>query len=126
MAAEDIAFDNTELDVGGATAMERLPSDVIADLSPHQRQALVTAIEPQQAKNSFPIDLRISIPFFGSRAFVALIAGSCQRGPERQTVDRDIHPVATLGNLAVSFFTLIGMLCTAFVVLGAWGGVLSF
>jgi len=49
----------------------------------------------------YPINLRITVPFYPRYLFVTLIIGSEKRGRDRLRGERDRHPVGTVGNLLV-------------------------
>ncbi|MFC1674124.1 hypothetical protein ACFL12_08350 [Pseudomonadota bacterium] len=52
---------------------------------------------------SHPIDIRLSLPFVGTRFYMTIVAGRERRRPQRRDVDRESYPLATLGN---ALFTL--------------------
>ena len=54
----------------------------------------------------YPVNLRVTIPFYPRPLFVTLIIGPERRGNDRLREERQRHPVNTWGNL--------------FVVVGAW------
>ena len=49
----------------------------------------------------YPVNLRITIPFYPRSLFVTLIIGPERRGTDRLREERARHPVNTWGNLAV-------------------------
>ena len=49
----------------------------------------------------YPVNLRVTIPFYPRPLFVTLIVGPERRGIERLREERKRHPVNTWGNLAV-------------------------
>ena len=49
----------------------------------------------------YPVNLRITIPFYPRPLFVTLIIGQERRGTDRLREERERHPVNTWGNLAV-------------------------
>lgn len=52
---------------------------------------------------SHPIDIRLSLPFVGTRFYLTIVAGRERRRPQRRVEDRESYPLATLGN---ALFTL--------------------
>lgn len=71
----------------------------------------------------YPVDLRLTIPFYPRPLFVCLIIGRERRSAERRAEERALHPLETWGNFAVS--TIVGMaLGIAILFLGiALGGL---
>jgi hypothetical protein len=49
----------------------------------------------------YPVNLRITIPFYPRFLFVTLIVGSEKRGPSRLRSERGRYPVRTWGNVLV-------------------------
>ncbi len=62
----------------------------------------IARIETPPAK--FPVDLRLTIPFYPKPIFVALIMGREKRGPERLHEERLRHPLEGWGNIVCAFF----------------------
>ena len=54
-----------------------------------------------------PINIRFSVPFFGRRFYLAVLAGQERRPAERLKADRTKHPLATRAN--VIFLSLCGV-----------------
>lgn len=50
-----------------------------------------------------PVDMRLTIPFLGSRFYFTFVAGREQRAPERRLEERKQYPVLTFGNLFFAF-----------------------
>ena len=48
-----------------------------------------------------PVNIRLSIPFFGARYYLTLVAGKEKRSPERLREEKRKHPLATRANIAV-------------------------
>lgn len=82
-----------------------LPPHIAASLDPQQLDALQVAFHQalleQTRRRRHPVDLRISLPFIGSRFYLVLLAGPERRSRERLASDRQLHPIWTLGNLMV-------------------------
>lgn len=62
-------------------AAHRIPADILALLTEAQRQKLIEAVTPRQSPHR--IDFRTSIPFFGRRYYLTILAG-----PERRSLER--------------------------------------
>ena len=60
----------------------------------------------------YPVNLRITIPFFPRRIFLTLIVGTEKREPVRLRAERKHHPVDTLGNL-IAVTMALGILSIA-------------
>jgi hypothetical protein len=99
---------NAPSDADSAAALARLPSDILASLSPAQRAQLAKLLD-RPPRTPYPISLRLSLPFV--RSFIAVIGGPERRSPERLAAEAKRHPVATLANLA--FITLLTVVFTA-------------
>lgn len=67
-----------------------------------------------------PVNIRLSLPFFGERYYFTLVAGKERRSDERLADEKAKHPLATRGNILVlaglgtvtglAFWTLIQFL----------------
>ncbi len=54
-----------------------------------------------------PVNIRFSVPFFGRRFYLTVVAGQERRPAERLKADRAKHPLATRAN--VIFLSLCGV-----------------
>jgi hypothetical protein len=54
----------------------------------------------------YPINLRITIPFFPRSIFITIIVGQEKRGRDRLAEERARHPVNTWGNVITVTMTL--------------------
>jgi hypothetical protein len=79
--------------------LKSLPPDVVASFNSNQLKAMSSAI--RQDAHQHPVDLRVSIPFFWKRFYLVLLIGPERRTAERLKVDRQNHPVWTVGNASV-------------------------
>ena len=86
--------------------LARLPSDLSNDLSDDQKQVLCGAVEQAWRKHS--VDLRLSVPMFGARYYLTLVAGKDNRCPIRTAKNKEHYPFKTVGN--VLFFLGIASL----------------
>jgi hypothetical protein len=55
---------------------------------------------PDATPSRYPVNIRITIPFFPRPFFLTLIIGSERRGRDRLREERKRHPLNTWGNLA--------------------------
>ena len=83
--------------------MARLESPIANSFSPEQKDALARAFAP--GWNRHPVNIRVSMPWVGGRFYLTLIGGKERRDTHRRTLERQRHPVATIGN----FFFVIGL-----------------
>ncbi|MCW8835289.1 MAG: hypothetical protein OQJ99_02845 [Rhodospirillales bacterium] len=73
-----------------------------------------------------PIDLRFSLPFFGTRFYLTVVGGREQRTPERISVERKKYPLRTVANLffflgiATIFYT------TALIAMAVHSAIIEF
>jgi hypothetical protein len=91
--------------------LDRLPPEVLETFTPEQRAALWGAAKPSSWRHH-PIDIRISLPFFGFRLFMTVISGLERRSFNRRRRDSRTHPFFTLSNvifLAVMFIGAVAL-----------------
>lgn len=73
-----------------------------------------------------PINIRISLPFFGRRFFLTILGGSEKRSRERLAVERLSHPLKTASNiLFITGFALI-FYVVAFVAIAIQSSIIEF
>jgi hypothetical protein len=60
----------------------------------------------------YPVNLRVTIPFYPQPLFVTLIIGREKRNPDRLREERERHPLQTWGNL-VALATTWSVFCIA-------------
>lgn len=51
---------------------------------------------------SYPIDIRVTVPFLPRPFFVTLVVGRERRAPARLREERRRHPLMTAGNIAAA------------------------
>lgn len=85
--------------------MLRLPRNVRRSLDHEQLLALRQAAE-EMAWGEHPIDIRVTLPFPGSRRYLVLVGGKERRDPSRRSQERLRHPLVRVGNI-VSFFVFL-------------------
>ncbi|MDH5188441.1 MAG: hypothetical protein OEW37_05725 [Rhodospirillaceae bacterium] len=82
-------------------------------------------IQKQGGWKSHPINFRFSLPFFGKRFYLTLVAGGEQRSPQRISEERAKHPVLTAGNVFFSFGITTVFLFLAVVALAMQSAILE-
>lgn len=85
----------------------RLPSHVVDSLDEAQRSAIHDVVSAATWR-THPIDIRYSLPFFGRRFYLTVVAGEEKRMPDRQRVAHQDKPKLSLANLF--FFMGLGAL----------------
>lgn len=78
--------------------MRYIPADVLAGLSPAQRQAIRRALTEAPWQN-YPVDIRFTVNLPFSPFFVTILAGPERRDAGRRAADRRRHPFNRPGNL---------------------------
>jgi len=76
----------------------RLPDWVIDTLSSEQKEAIHQAAVDPTWKHP-PINIRLSVPFFGRRYFVTVVGGEGKRSAERRARERHNYPLRTAANV---------------------------
>ena len=77
--------------------MDKLAPELRESLSETQRRALREAFSSATWRRQ-PVDIRLSLPLFASRYFVAIVAGREKRPRARRRAERVFHPLSTIGN----------------------------
>lgn len=98
--------------------MDRLPAAVRVTLTPMQLDAISDALVPEPKRHV--IDYRISLPLFGRRYYLTILAG-----PERRSVDRLAREAQVRARRTATFYAvaLVIAACVAFVALVVAGYV---
>ena len=112
----DLTFEKPhDLDPSGLfdAIVQRLPEHVRDSFSEDQTEAIRHAAEQCQWGNH-AVDMRLSIPFPGSRYYIALVGGKERRNATRRETERSRHPLMTRGNIV-----LIALLSMFGAMLGA-------
>ncbi|MGO1119433.1 hypothetical protein ACTL6U_12035 [Rhodovibrionaceae bacterium A322] len=76
---------------------DALEPDVRSSLSENQVEGIRDAYK-RTAWRSHPVDIRLSVPFFGRGFYFTLVAGPERRSSARVRQERSKHPLATLNN----------------------------
>jgi len=73
---------------------------VRASLSPEQEAAIRAAVGTTRWSDH-PVDLRLSLPMPGLHFYMALVGGRERRSRARLRHERRLHPLVSLGNVAI-------------------------
>ncbi|WP_052716011.1 hypothetical protein [Magnetospira sp. QH-2] len=76
----------------------RLPAQVVDSLDDDQKTAIHQVVT-ESTWRTHPIDIRYSLPFFGRRYYLTVVAGEEKRTPQRRQVHEDAPSRLSLGNL---------------------------
>lgn len=92
----------------------RLPPWVVDTLSNDQREAIHRVVADSEW-NRPPVNIRMSLPLFGRRFFMTVVAGEEMRSTARRRHDRNRYPLRTLANIFffVGIATLFYMVALA-------------
>lgn len=96
--------------------LERLPEEIRASLTPDQEQAVLAAAR-LDSWDLHPVDIRLSVPWFGRRFYMVLVAGGERRSSARLKTERRSRPLWSLPNL--SFLLIMSLAAGLF-----WSAVL--
>lgn len=107
-----------QIDAAANSLLKNMPPQVQDSFTPAQRRAIGAAITQSKTRD-FLVNLRLSL--FGT--FLNIIIGRENRNPVRQAHERERHPLATPGNLAMlaligTFGMTVGWMSYQFVVHG--------
>lgn len=78
--------------------LDRVPSHVADSFTPEQRAALYGALKPK-SWSPHPVNIRLTIPFFGRSYFLTIVAGHEKRSKERLRRQKRIFPLQRVGNI---------------------------
>ena len=73
-----------------------------------------------------PIDLRFSVPFFGTRFYLTVVGGREQRTPERISVERKKYPLRTVANLFFFLGIATVFYTTALIAMAVHSAIIEF
>ncbi len=68
--------------------------------------AETSAFQRPASAGRYPINLRMTIPFFPRKLFITIIVGQEKRGRDRLAEERARHPINTWGNVLTVTVTL--------------------
>ncbi len=102
--------------------LRRLPANILSTLTPLQLDAISDALIPDAPTHA--IDYRVSIPFFGKRFYITLLAGRERRSLARLAREAQLHAkhigaFYAFALLVLGCFTLIGSVLIGYVVKSA-------
>ena len=80
-----------------AGVFDRLPSHILDGLSREQRTAIGAAL--RDGANPPPVNIRLSLPFFGGGVYFNVLAGRERRNRARIELQRQANPLRTAGNM---------------------------
>ena len=78
--------------------LDRMPSRMAGTFTGEQRAALYRALKAESWRNH-PVNIRLSIPFFGKGFYLTLVAGREKRAKARLKRQKRIFPLHRLGNI---------------------------
>ena len=81
-----------------ADQLEKVPQAVAETFTSEQLAALRNAVKPFTWRKH-PINIRITLPFFGRRFFLTLVGGLEHRGSDRIVRERTANPLGTPSNI---------------------------
>lgn len=105
--------------------LDRLPEALRASLTPEQKRAFATVVEPAPS-STHPVDLRVTVPVPGRPMFLSVLAGPERRSKDRRSIERRRHPLHTLGNIIFLGSSLFGLYALGLMAFLAAGSVLEF
>lgn len=102
--------------------LRRLPASILSSLTPVQLDAISDALIPDPPTHA--IDYRVSIPFFGRRFYVTLLAGRERRSLARLAREAQLHAkhiaaFYAFALLALGCLTLVGTVLIGYVMKSA-------
>ena len=102
--------------------LRRLPASVLATLTPVQLAAISDALIPDAPAHA--IDYRVSVPFFGKRFYITLLAGRERRSLARLAREAQLHAkhiaaFYAFALLILGCLTLIGTVLLGYVMKSA-------
>ena len=120
---ESILQETLEPESGGGgdhsnDILSRMPDSIRATFNAEQIAAIRAAT--QEDWSSHPVNIRLRIPLLLHRGYLTLVAGICHRSPDRRSIERQVHPLRTLGNIL-----FVGG-CAALIYLLVIAGLLFF
>lgn len=120
--AAEIAAD---IPVEGNWLFDRLPPWVMDTLTTEQKEAIHDVVA-DPTWSDHPVNVRLSMPWFGRSFYMTVVAGREKRGKERRKRERSRYPVRTVANIFffIGLVTLFYML--ALVGLALHSAILEF
>lgn len=104
--------------------LRAIDPEVRRSLSPQQEAAIRTAAGRSPWQGHL-VDIRLSLPIPGLRCYLTMVAGQEKRSAPRRRQDRALHPLNSLGNVAVFTGATIAVGLMAFGLLSVAAGLFS-
>lgn len=105
----------------GEQVLGRLDPELRAQMTPELEAALRRAAGTD-GWGAHPIDLRLTLPWFGGPIFLAVVGGPERRSPQRRRRERQKRPLISLGNVAlfmgVGVTAILAFLAVALLAMG--------
>jgi len=81
----------------GNDILSRLSEEIRTGLTMEQKTAIRQAT--REDWGGHPVNIRFNIPLLFKRGYITMVAGICQRDPDRRHQDKEVHPFRTIGNI---------------------------
>jgi|TARA_R110002072_G_scaffold9326_8_gene45515 hypothetical protein len=104
---------------------DALEPEIRSSLSDNQVEGIRDAYK-RTAWRSHPIDIRLSVPFFGRGFYLTIVAGPERRSSARVRQERAKHPLATLNNAFFIGLVSLGSLGALVLLVAFLTGALVF
>ena len=101
----------------------QLSPDTLESLSESQKQALHEAITDPKAGP--PVNIRLTIPFWGRQFYLTVLSGQEKRSWGRRRHERSHYPLRTLANIFFSIGFAVAFYAIALVALALFSAVLE-
>lgn len=97
------------------------PEDADRSLETEDSQDSTERSDTGRGWKPYPVNIRVTIPFPFGRWFFTVVGGPERRDPKRRAVERQKHPLFTLGNLFFLFIVgaVIGTAVAVLMINGA-------
>jgi len=95
-----------------------LPDGIRESLTESQCEAMAKTLG-QRAWSRHPINVRLSMPLFGNRYYLAIVGGQERRSPKRIADERNRHPISAASHVffGMGLITLCGFAALVAMVL---------
>lgn len=115
--ADAMATDPVRRGMPANMLFARLPARVVATLTNEQKDAIRRALGDPAWRHP-PVNVRLSLPFFGGRYFLTVLGGRERRSATRLAHERRTFPLGTATNFG--FFVCLGVLIYAIALFGIY------
>ncbi|MCW8916855.1 MAG: hypothetical protein OQK24_13515 [Magnetovibrio sp.] len=93
-------------------------------------ETAITTVEPdakdQKPWTNHPINIRLSLPFLGTRFYCTIVAGRERRPQERRQHERQNHPLITFGNTLFALGLTTMFMFIALVIFVAQSSIIEY